>query len=101
MTLAVGLFALDASKANNDFIAISFLPTVLFWILDGYFLYQERLFRGLYDAVRLKDEAHIDFSMKRQSSKRRLWEAVLAKTLSLFYGTLLITITYILFRGGF
>lgn len=35
----------------------------VFWFLDGYFLFQERLYRALYDRVRKKMEKDIDFSM--------------------------------------
>jgi len=101
VTLVVALFALDISKTSVSFIKISFLPAILFWVLDGYFLYQERLFRELYDEVRLKDESQIDFSMKRTNSIRKFFSAVLSKTLILFYGALIITTAFILFRGGF
>jgi len=101
VTLVVALFALDISKTSVNFIRISFLPAILFWVLDGYFLYQERLFRELYDEVRLKDESQIDFSMKRTSSTKKFFSAVLSKTLTLFYGALIVTTAYILFRGGF
>lgn len=101
VTLVVGLFALDISKTNISFAKIAFLPIVLFWVLDGYFLYQERLSRDLYDAVRLKEETHIDFSMQRKSSPKRFFGALFSKTLSLFYGMLLITVTYVLTQGGF
>ncbi len=101
VTLVVALFALDISKTSISFIKISFLPAILFWLLDGYFLYQERLFRDLYDSVRMKDESQIDFSMKRPSDSWKFFGAVFSKTLSLFYGALIITTAYILFKGEF
>lgn len=101
VTLVVALFALDISRTSISFVKISFLPAILFWVLDGYFLYQERLFKELYDEVRLKNESHIDFSMKRASSIIKFFDALFSKTLTLFYGALIITIAYILSRGGF
>lgn len=101
VTLVVALFALDISKTNIGFIGISFLPTILFWALDGYFLYQERLFRDLHDEIRIKDESQIDYSMKRSSGIGKYFDATLSKTLVLFYGVIIITIAYILSRGGF
>ena len=35
----------------------------VFWGLDGYFLWEEKKFRALYNSVRTKDEPEIDFSM--------------------------------------
>lgn len=101
VTLVVALFALEISKTSSSFVKISLLPAILFWVLDGYFLYQERLFRELYDEVRIKNEAQIDFSMKRASSAKKFFGAVFSKTLILFYGALIVTTAYILFRGGF
>ncbi len=31
---------------------VALLPAIIFWVLDGYYLYQERRFRCLYDDVR-------------------------------------------------
>ncbi len=39
-----------------------FVPVVAFWLLDAWYLRQERLFRQLFDEVRKKDGAP-DFSM--------------------------------------
>jgi len=41
---------------------ISFIPLLIFWFLDAYFLWQERMYRKLYDWVinnRLKTEEHL------------------------------------------
>ena len=89
ITLVVGIFALSAAR-NGDtiFSVVLFVAAVLvlgaFWFLDGYFLDQERRFRGLYDEVRAKGEGDINFEMvtKPQGS----WgKATFSKTLCLFY----------------
>lgn len=41
------------------------VPFIILFALDGYYLWQERLFRRLYDEVRIKDET--DFSMRTQA----------------------------------
>jgi hypothetical protein len=101
VTLVVALFAIDISKENANFLKLSFLPVFMFWVLDGYFLYQERLFRNLYDDVRVKREDEIDFSMKRESSICKYFGALFSKTIFLFYGILTVIITCILNRGRF
>lgn len=65
ITLIAALFALFSKGSNTDYIFIVYFPVIVFWILDGYFLSQERLFRALYDHVRKLDEKEIDFSMDR------------------------------------
>lgn len=70
VTLVVALFALSAKDSNHDYIWIVYFPVVIFWILDGYFLSQEKLFRSLYDHVRKLDEHKIDFSMDTDKFKQ-------------------------------
>jgi len=69
ITLIAALFALAAKDANPKYIIVAYFPVLIFWILDGYFLHQERLFRALYDHVRKLDEADIDFSMNTRRQK--------------------------------
>lgn len=66
------------------------LLTLIFWFLDGFFLWQERLFRKKYDAVRQLDNDQIDFSMSTAGLNSNYCAAVLSKTLLLFYLSLLV-----------
>ena len=43
---------------------VAYVPVIIFWWLDAYYLLQERIYRSLYDKVRKTDEANIDFSLK-------------------------------------
>jgi hypothetical protein len=94
ITLVAALFALAAKDANVKLFVVAYFPVLIFWTLDGYFLSQERLFRALYDDVRMKANADIDFSMDTQpfrSNPRNTWaRATISKTLSLFYGPIVV-----------
>ena len=76
----------------NIVILVSTIVVLSFWGLDGYFLQRERLFRSLYDHVRVRDE--IDFSMNTSAFgvyEGNAWkDAVLSKTLVGFYSTFLV-----------
>lgn len=65
IALATALIAIAVDRQEGRFAFAGLLPTVLFWFLDGYFLWQERLFRALYDDVRLgkREKAEDSFSM--------------------------------------
>lgn len=95
ITVVSALLALAADKPNVTFVCVAFLPAVMFWALDGYFLRQERLFRQLYDRVRVLPETEIDFTMNTQEVDREVasWVSVSASvTLLLFHGTVLAAI---------
>jgi hypothetical protein len=69
--------------------AIGLMPVLVFWGLDGYFLRQERLFRGLYDQVRQRNPRIEPFAMNpaAYAPKVASWGRTLAsRTLAPFYG---------------
>jgi hypothetical protein len=87
ITLIAALFALSAKDSNQAYVSIAYFPVIVFWILDGYFLSQERKFRALYDQVRVLNESEIDFSMNTEPFKHKhTWAgAMLSKTLATYY----------------
>ena len=54
---------------TNANIIFAYLLVLLFWLTDGYYLWQERLYRAWYDQVRTLPEAAIDFSLKVDPTK--------------------------------
>lgn len=55
VTLTAGLFALAAKDTNRAVAAIAVVPVTSFWILDAFYLRQERLFKALYDHLRVDE----------------------------------------------
>jgi len=95
VVLVSGMFALAAKDSQLLFIYLAYFPVFVFWGLDGYFLQQERLFRKLYDHVRVQDETEIDFSMNTQPVTKLVtsWvDVTLSITLIAFHGVLLISV---------
>ena len=72
---------------NPDFVLVLILPALGFWILDGYFLWQERLFRQVYNEIR--DQSDTDFEMnptKHKNKPQCSWfSAIFSVTLVIFY----------------
>ena len=96
--LVSALFALSAKEANLHFIYIASFPATAFWILDGFFLWQERLYRKLYDKVRTQKEDQIDFSMDASEFKKNVFwfNTCFTPTLLIFHGGILITILVVI-----
>ena len=94
VTLIAAMFALAAKESRDFYFVLAYFPTLMFWLLDGYFLSQERRFRSLYDHVTKLDEDSIDFSMDTQPFKgtppRNKWSrALFSPTLLIYYGVLM------------
>jgi hypothetical protein len=82
---------------------IAFIPLLVFWCLDAYFLWLERLYRRLYNWVRenrLKTDEHLfDMDYRRfikdEQSRIRI---MFSTTLCWFYGSIFIlTLLYVLY----
>lgn len=81
------LFALSAKDADVNFARLAFIPALVFWGLDAYFLALERNYRKLFNRVRLLLPEKIDFTMDLDIVNGwRDWAAALfSKTLVLFH----------------
>jgi len=92
LTLLAALLTLALRDKIYQVLWISLIPVTMFWILDGYFLRQERLFRKLYDKYRVQDqESQSDFSMNTSefSSVVSSWVGtIFSMTLNIFHGTI-------------
>lgn len=64
VTLVAGIFVLAGKDTDKLYFLVAYVPIIVFWGLDGYYLLQERLYRSLYDKVRKTEEDKIDFSLK-------------------------------------
>ena len=90
--LVSALFVVSAQSSNLAVVFLAYLPACIFWGLDGYYLWQERLFRKLYDLVREQNSTPVDFSMDTSAVEKteKGWsDAVVSKTLFLFHGALI------------
>lgn len=89
VTLVAAILAFTTAEKGSKCGWISLIPVFIFWGLDGYYLRQERLFRCLYNCVRLLPaEKGTDFSMDTSpfTSEVRNWFGVcFSKTLFWFY----------------
>lgn len=84
-------------KQATSQIWIAFIPFLSFWFLDAYFLWQERMYRKLYDWVRqnrLKTEEYL-FDMDAYRFKKEVaprLKVMFSITLSWFYLSIVVLI---------
>ncbi|MBA4419564.1 MAG: hypothetical protein C0391_00245 [Anaerolinea sp.] len=106
VTLMAGIFILSSKDTNQQFFLMTFLPALIFWGLDSYYLHQEKLYRYLYNNIRLIDnyEQYND-KFTLQTDKIQdvpSWVCLLfSKTILPFYGILIsgIIILYYIMGG--
>ncbi len=98
VTLVAAMFALADKDANQTYWLVAYIPAVAFWILDGYYLHNEKLFRALYNDVRKTPPNKIDFSLDPNPyhGKVKSWlGCIFSLTLSIFYGTVIGMLTLV------
>lgn len=99
VVLVSALFALSAADSATAFVFLAYIPAIVFWGLDGYFLWEERKYRKLYDRVRGLDESEIDFSMDTTdvtTGAGDWFKAICSKTLVPFHGVLILAIIVVM-----
>ena len=95
----VGLVRLGGEQPEDPLRLPRLRPAIAFWILDGCFLWRERLFRKLYDHVRALNDEEVDFSMSTSrflAETASWWSGCLSKTLLVFHGTVLAAIIIVM-----
>lgn len=68
ITLVAGIFALSAKDSQISFFLISYVPIVLFWFLDSYYLQLERKYRVLYNSSIKGNKTETDFNLSPPES---------------------------------
>ena len=73
-----------------------------FWILNGYFLWQERLFREVYNEIRVQSDTNFEMNpMKHKNKPKCIWlSAIFSPTLVIFYLVELVFIIGVFFMIG-
>ena len=95
ITVVGAIIGLNKDGIDWEITMLAIFLTLMFWILDGYFLSQERYFRARYDEVRQKDPKDIDFKMQldgKPTSNMNWFISIISVTLIWYYITILIAL---------
>lgn len=69
MTLVTLVGALSANDADKRFIILAFIPIIVFWLLDSFYLQQERRYKALYRETTEMNEKDINFNLNTRLVK--------------------------------
>ncbi len=96
MTLVALVGAFSSQGSDKRFMILAFIPIIGFWLLDAFYLQQERRYKQLYKNVAAKDEDKIDFNLDtslvtgnaRELERLCFCRCLFSKTVAVFYGTI-------------
>lgn len=99
MTVVIATIVLVARFGDiNPFFSLSLIiPVFGFWILDGYFIYQENLFCEVYNEIRKQEDTDFAMNISKHKNKPKCnWRAsIFSTTLIFFYFTEIFFIMFI------
>lgn len=99
ITLVIAILTLASQSYKPTYLWIALFITLVFWMLDSYYLYQERRFRCLYESVRLKNVSDIDFCMslpKNHCGKCTWLSSAKSHIFTVFYGLITLILMLLL-----
>ena len=95
ITIVAAVFVLVARTNNYGWLWIALLPCLSFWWLDSFFLRYERLYKDLFNEVRLGKDNNgpysMDITVVAKSAPSQLGTAW-SKTLRTFHGGILLLV---------
>lgn len=98
--IVAGIAALSYCDVNTCILGLSFVPVLLFALLDIYYLQLEKKYRYLYEQVRT-DEHEVDFSMEltkdKKAAKARVWDCIKSPSIWLFYPAMIAILGAVLY----
>lgn len=62
ISLIVAIFVLSDTQMNQRYFLFCYVPVILFWALDSYYLQMERKYITLYNKIRVSNEL-VDFDL--------------------------------------
>lgn len=100
ITLVSAIFVVAIQGKDKAFALWTLFPAFIFWFLDGFYLWQERLLRSLYNHVLHLKEKEIDFSMDTSKVQNgnilgkpnTFLRTVFSRTLLPFHGGIILAI---------
>ncbi|MEI6065586.1 MAG: hypothetical protein WCQ26_13410 [Pseudanabaena sp. ELA748] len=100
ITLVAAVFALSSKDADQRFVLLAYFPVIVFWVLDAYFLHQERLFRKLYEKVAadlISSEKFVLNTAVVRDEVESVSKVFFSKTLLLFHGLIVGIVSIVIF----
>ena len=96
ITLVSALLVLTSTNTYALYPAVPLIPIVAFWMLDAFYLSQERQYRALYHDACTRWLTDFSMDARKYNTGKRTWNRTLrSKTLITFYPTILLAATLI------
>ncbi len=91
VTIVGALLALSLKESEVKYNCISMIVLIVFALLDSFYLYNERLFRALFNKVRISEkDLKFDMSIKPFKEEVKWLATFFSFSIFVFYGSLIL-----------
>jgi hypothetical protein len=98
ITLVSALFALAAKDADSRYVIVTYIAIPVFWVLDAFYLSQERQYRDLYDYVRGFETTDFSMHASRFNKSSHSWlGTIFSSTIIVLYVFVIIITILVMF----
>lgn len=95
VTILAAIFVLSTKEAIPCFAFIAIIPNILFWVLDSYYLQNERRYRQLYKTIVANEpDEKLSLEMPKPNCREKTTfiQAMFSKTECLFYVAMIVVV---------
>lgn len=102
ITILVGLFVFLQNDEFRSNIFIYLIPIIFFWILDSYYLWQERLFRKLYNDIidNVTEESDLSMNVTQYKNTVKFYSSLFSVSEIVIYLPLLLIVLLLSCNGS-
>lgn len=102
ITILVGLFVFLQNDEFRNNIFIYLIPIIFFWLLDSYYLWQERLFRKLYNDIidNVTEESDLSMNVTQYKNTVKFHSSLLSVSEIVIYLPLLLIVLLLSCNGS-
>jgi hypothetical protein len=99
VTLVAAMFVLSAKDSNKMLALLAYFPVLMFWVIDAFFLHQEKLYRKLYEDVARGAISSDEFTLDTNPIRDKvptIYCVGFSKTLVPFYAVIVALIVFVM-----
>ncbi|MTQ41958.1 MULTISPECIES: hypothetical protein [unclassified Streptococcus] len=102
ITILVGLFVFLQNDEFRNNIFIYLIPIIFFWLLDSYYLWQERLFRKLYNDIidNVTEESDLSMNVTQYKNIVKFYSSLFSVSEIVIYLPLLLIVLLLSCNGS-
>jgi len=96
IALATAIFAFTAKESHPRYAALAFLPAVVFWVLDAYYMSLEHAYRDVYNQLANPNSSRDAYDLAETTSQSYFIEKLFSPSMSFVHAVPILVAIFII-----